>query len=260
VSKLRGMADNLWRSLSLSRAFKNFSPGKILGKGLRFQGGIEMITPSFISGWVLHSGQPFSEVRMTVGPHLICCTSVDKPRPDVEHSLGVKGDYGFVLVIPGDFPLIEFSEAPTIIAVVSDGSTQVQLKPLDAALDATHLLKVSFSAEFRGLQGHFDGFDLSTSTLLGWCFHSRNRTQLRTVYLHGLGSDPIPLRCNHSRPDLEACGFSTDCGFNVQLNEYSPLLKRYSGGEVWVTFDSAGLLRLPQDRPCFLWGQSYDSK
>lgn len=246
------MADDLWCSLSLRRAYKNLSSGKILVKGLRFQGGIEIITPSFISGWVLHPSHPFSEVRMTVGPHLICCTSVDKPRPDVEQSLGVKGDFGFNLVIPSDFPLIEFSEAPTITAVVANGSSQVELKPLDATLDATRLLNRSFSAEFRGIQGHFDGFDQSTSTLLGWCFHSRNRTQPCTVYLHGFGSDPIPLHCNRSRPDLEACGISADCGFNVQLNEYSPLLQQYSGGEVWVAFDSDGLLRLPQDRPCFL--------
>lgn len=254
------MADDLWRSLSLRRAYRNLSSGKIPVKDLCFQGGIEMITPSFISGWVQHSTHPFSEVRMTVGPHLICCTSVDKPRPDVEQSLGVKGDFGFILVIPSDFPLIDFSEAPTISAVVSDGLKQVQLQPLDASLDAPRLLRRSFSAEFRGLQGHFDGFDLTTSTLLGWCFHSRNRAQFRTVFLHGLGSDPIPLRCNHSRPDLGTYGFSTDCGFNLELSGYSPLLQQYSGGEVWVSFDCEGLLRLPQDRPCFLPSQAVDSK
>jgi hypothetical protein len=55
------------------------------------QGGIELITPSLITGWVYHPHHALSDVRLLAGPHLLAQARIDHPRPDVEDHLQKTG-------------------------------------------------------------------------------------------------------------------------------------------------------------------------
>jgi hypothetical protein len=222
------------------------------------KGGIEVIAPSFVSGWVFCPDSLDVEVHMRVGHHLIAKTSVGVPRPDVEIFLGVKGDFGFVLAIPDDFPLIDLLGVPTIVAVVGSNSRRYKLRHLALGQDGVSFLETSFSAKYRGLRGHFDGLSLCKTLLTGWCFKLRSASLECTVYLHGLSPDPIPLLCDQYRSDLEVRGFFAQCGFSFRLDSCSSL-SSLPWGEVWVSFDQAGVLRLPQGRPCILTTNPHDS-
>lgn len=189
---------------------------------------------------------------MVVGAHLIARAPVMCFRPDVQDHLGVLGSFGFALDIPSDFPLIDFEDAPSVIALHPSGSPHADLTLLVGAETTTPLLQMSFSSQFRGLRGHFDGFSACDSVLLGWCYQSRQGSDAVTVYVHGLFTAPVPLVCNQPRPDLESQGFSSsNCGFVMTLDKSSSALQ-LPKREVWVSFDEAGLLRLPQDQRCIL--------
>ena len=56
----------------------------------KLQGGLELISPSLMSGWVFHPSATFSEVRLVMGPHLIAQGLINHSRPDVEDALGVR--------------------------------------------------------------------------------------------------------------------------------------------------------------------------
>jgi hypothetical protein len=214
-----------------------------------WNGRIDVATPTSLSGWVFHRLSSSVEVRLLLGPHLISRAPVNLPRPDVEVGLGVNGSFGFLLEIPGDLPLIDSMGSPTVLAVALDADSRV--------VSSYHLvnqvqncqLQLCLSPKFRGLRGHFDGLTACNSALSGWAFRSRMNSQPVEVYLNGLSATPIPVLCNHLRPDLELLGWHGVCGFTFPLDQL-PTAPTPIAGEVWVSFDDAGMLRLPQDRPC----------
>ncbi len=216
-----------------------------------WNGRIDVATPTSLSGWVFHRLSSSVEVRLLLGPHLISRAPVNLPRPDVEVGLGVNGSFGFLLEIPGNLPLIDFVGSPTVLAVALDSDSRVvsSYQLLDQMQNRQ--LQLCLSPKFRGLRGHFDGLTARNSALSGWAFRARVNSQPVEVYLNGLSAAPIPLMCNHFRPDLELLGSQGVCGFTFPLDQLS-LAPTPTTGEVWVSFDNAGKLRLPQDRPCLL--------
>jgi hypothetical protein len=216
-----------------------------------WSGRIDVATPTSLVGWAFHRLLFPVEVRLLLGPHLITKATVNLPRPDVELGLGVNGSFGFLLEIPGDLPLIDFVGSPTVLAVALDADSGVASSY--QLVDQMHnrQLELCLSPKFRGLRGHFDGLTACNSSLSGWALRSRVNSQPVEVYLNGLSATPIPLLCNQLRPDLELLGLHGVCGFTFPLDQLPPTQTPIAG-EVWVSFDDAGMLRLPQVRPWFL--------
>lgn len=216
-----------------------------------WDGRIDVVAPSFVSGWAFHRLSSLVEVRLLLGSHLIGKASVNLPRPDVELDLGVNGDFGYLLEIPDDLPLVDFVGAPTVLAVALDADLRVVSSYRLVDHTSSSQLRLLLSPKYRGLRGHFDGLTACNSALSGWAFCTRVNSRPVQVFLNGMSATPIPLLCNHLRPDLELLGLHGGCGFTFPLDHLLPTPKPLAG-EVWVSFDDAGILRLPQDRPCFL--------
>lgn len=236
---------------SIKQALSFLSQGKGGKSAVSHHGGLESITPAEISGWVFHPEHALAEVRFIVGPHLIAQARIDQSRPDVEAKYSRSGSFGFSLTIPSDFPLLEFEDAPSVIALNADGSFRVSLCSLRSPRETNALLKLAFSAEYRGLQGHFDGLVSANTALHGWCFQPASPTEVPAVYLQSQDLSPIKVLCNEVRPGFQEHGFPDNCGFYYHLRS-NDFIDNYGGKEVWFTFDQAGLLRLPQYQPCIL--------
>lgn len=216
-----------------------------------WSGKIDVVTPTSLAGWAFHRLLLPVEVRLLLGPHLIAKAPVNLPRPDVELGLGINGSFGFLLEIPGDLPLIDFVGSPTVLAVALEEDSGVVSSYQLVDQTQNRQLQLCLSPKFRGLRGHFDGLTACNSALSGWAFRTRVNSQPVEVYLNGLSATPIPLLCNQPRPDLELLGLHGVCGFTFSLDQLPPAQTPITG-EVWVSFDDAGMLRLPQDRPCLL--------
>ena len=134
------------------------------------QGGLELISPTLIAGWVFHPSAKFSEVRLVMGPHLIAQALINHSRPDVEDALGIRATLGFELEIPADLPLITLGYEPAFLALTADGSQRVTLSLLDHPKSTTDRLRLALDPKFRGLKGHFDGLNSDRTAFIGWCY------------------------------------------------------------------------------------------
>lgn len=219
---------------------------KFIGPQFRYkllQGGLESITPTLLSGWVFLPSANISTVKLLIGPHLIAQSFVDRARPDVEAHLGIRGCFGFEIIIPDDFPLVEFNLQPRVIAILSDEIHHVSLSLLDRkrAQFTTKVLQAAIHPMSRGLHGHFDGLSPMGDLLHGWSYQVGKR--LISVWLHADGLPSKELSCDQHRPDIDLTCFNGNCGFRMPLTSWPEAF----GKVVWASFDEEGLLRLTQN-------------
>lgn len=227
----------LWKRLFAGRHNEADDSAKAL------QGGIELITPSLIAGWVHHPGCSLSDVRLLAGPHLIAQARIDHHRADVEDHLQLNGQFGFELEIPADLPLLRMEAAPIVLAFSADGSQRFPLSCLGARSTTQERLTAALQPEMRGLLGHFDGLSPDGTHLLGWCYKVGGREPAQ-VWLQSTHLAPRPLMCDQYRPGMVNQGHRDICGFSLALSDWPEA----AGSQVWVTFDRSGVLRLPQAR------------
>jgi hypothetical protein len=204
------------------------------------RGGIDLITPSLVSGWVQHPDLQLVEVRLLVGQHLFAQALIQEPRPDVEEHIGVRGHFGFRLVIPADLPLLSPDEEPRLLALTADGSQRLPLTLQGDPAATVSRLRAALAPQNRGLRGHFDGFSADGTALQGWCY--RPTGGVATVWLQADGLPPHACTCDQYRPGMAEQGHSEWSGFSLPLNEWPEA----AGHQVWASFDEAGELRLPQ--------------
>ena len=206
------------------------------------QGGLETVTPTLLSGWVFLPSVDLSSVKFLIGPHLVSQSFINHARPDVEAHLGVAGCFGFNIVIPNDFPLVEFNYEPWVVATSADDMHHVNLCLLDSrrAQLTTQILQAAIHPTRRGLFGHFDGLSPIGDLLHGWSFQVGKK--FVSVWMHADGLPSKELSCDHHRSDIDFSFHNGNCGFSISLCSWPEAL----GKEVWVSFDEEGLLKLPQ--------------
>lgn len=204
------------------------------------RGGIDLITPSLVSGWVQHPQLNLVEVRLLVGQHLFAQGLIQEPRPDVEDHIGVRGNFGFHLVIPAELPLLAIDEEPLVLALTADGSQRLPLTLQGNASATGPCLRAALAPQQRGLRGHFDGFSADGTALQGWCY--RPSGGVATVWLQAEGLPPRACSCDQYRPGMADQGHSEWSGFALPLSEWPEA----AGSRIWASFDEQGNLRLPQ--------------
>jgi len=207
------------------------------------QGGLESITPTLLSGWVFLPSLNLTCVKLLVGPHLVAQSIINRSRLDVEEHLGIRGSFGFEIIIPDDFPLVEFNFEPRVVATSADDIHQINLCLLDAKRVklTTQSLQAAIHPLRRGLFGHFDGLSPMGDLLHGWSFQVGKK--FISVWLHADGLPGKELSCDHHRPDIDSTCYNRNCGFMIPLCSWPEAL----GRAIWVSFDQEGLLRLPQN-------------
>lgn len=204
------------------------------------RGGIDLITPSLVSGWVQHPELNLVEVRLLVGQHLFAQALIQEPRPDVEEHIGVRGNFGFHLVIPAELPLLAIDEEPRLLALTADGSQRLPLTLQGNAAATGSRLLAALAPQARGLRGHFDGFSADGTALQGWCY--RPSGGVATVWLQAEGLSPRACSCDQYRPGMADQGHSEWSGFALPLSDWPEA----AGRRIWASFDEEGNLRLPQ--------------
>lgn len=215
------------------------------------RGGLDLISPTAISGWAYHPEHRLAVVRVGIGKHLIAQSPIDQARPDVEDALGVGGNFGFTLRIPPDLPFLYFCDEPVVQAVSDDGSFRPVLRLQKTKSDTDRQLQRAMSVEYRGLEGHFDGLTGDSKALHGWCVYLRNILIAPRVFMQISNAEPTALLCDRERPGHDLVGLPPRCAFYFPLTDDLPV-QRNAGSEVWFSYDPDGLLRLPQLHPCFL--------
>ena len=200
-------------------------------------GGIEHLLPGRLSGWVFGDSEPFYEVRLLVGAHLIARAKVDQSRPDVCAQLGREGTPGFSLALPAELPPLDWSQPARLLALSADGRQQAELQLIGKKADTAAQLRQLLQSEALGLDGHFDG--LVGGQLQGWAAR-RGQSKPAQIWLQAVGQEPISIECQQCREGMEE-----RCGFQLNL---STLPASWSGSELWCNFDREGMYRLPQEQ------------
>ena len=228
----------LWKRLFKGRRKEADESAKAL------QGGIELITPSLIAGWVHHPDCLLSDVRLLAGPHLLAQARIDHYRSDVEDHLQLKGQFGFELEIPSDLPLLLIEATPIVLALSADGSRRFPLSLIGARSSTQARLTTALQPDMRGLRGHFDGLSPDGTRVHGWCYKVGGREPSQ-VWLQTKDLPPRPLICDERRPGMANQGHPETCGFSLSLADWPEA----AGAMLWVTYDQEGVLRLPQAAP-----------
>ena len=218
--------------------------GRILGLGRKrgsgIQGGIEHMLPGRISGWAMAKGAELREVRLLLGPHLIARAEINQPRPDVCDQLGMQGQPGFTLPLPGELPPLDWSQPVRLLALTADASCQVELQLIGQKKQTAQRLRALLQSGELGLEGHFDA--LQQGVLQGWAAR-RGQRQPAQIWLQAEGLPAQPLPCDQWRGGMEALGISNQCGFRLNPGQ---LPGGWGGRLVWCSFDQGGQFRLPQ--------------
>lgn len=208
------------------------------------QGGLDVLMPSMLAGWVFHPDFPLSEVRLLRGNALIAMAPIHVHRSDVCTRIGKSGDFGFILEIPDHRPDHVQGEPLRLLAITADGSARFPIKLMRAnEAETLRRLELALTPEFRGLRGHFDGQSADGAELRGWCY-SRPLGQAR-IWLHAEGLPPRAIACNEYRAGMASQGHPENCGFVMPLYKWPEV----AGRLVWASFDEAGELRLPPSAP-----------
>lgn len=228
-----------------SRAIK-----RVLGLGRRSEprhhGGIEHLTPSKITGWVISNSEPFHEVRLLVGPHLLARTDVNQPREDVSTKFQFPGNAGFSLQLPQQLPPIDWDQPIRLLALSVDGRHQAELSLLHNPHTTREQIQKLLQSESLGMDGHFDG--IIHGAFQGWAA-KRGQQQPAMVWLQCEGRDPIPLICDQIREGMESLDLPRQCGFRVLLGD---IPVEWKGLSLKCSFDRNGLFLLPQNNPIFM--------
>ena len=98
--------------------FKNFFNKRKSNYGLK--GGIDTVTPSYISGWIYMSDCKFDEIRLLIGENLVAKANINRYRKDVCEFLNEEGCFGFQLTLEDLIPLNCIDLKPKIIAKTPD--------------------------------------------------------------------------------------------------------------------------------------------
>lgn len=225
----------------------------------QLKGGVDLITPSIISGWAWHPEFKLYDVRLLSGTNLIATAMLDIHREDVEERVGDKGSHAFNLRIPADIPPVDASTELQLVALTVDSSRRFPLSCMKDKTLTQALLKAALNPMYLGMQGHFDGLTSDGLNASGWCFQSLRPHEICTVYLQIEGIEPIPIRCEHCRPGFAGLGYPEYCGFAFRLDDLSAT-SEVGGKSITVSFDEKGLLPLPQSAPCLVPPQSVPGK
>jgi hypothetical protein len=211
-----------------------------------YHGGIEHLMPGKITGWAISKMEPFHEVRLLAGPHLISRTDIDQPREDVINKYNYIGNPGFSLALPHQLPDVDWNQPIRLIALSIDGNYNSELYILNHPQKTRTQLQSLLQSESLGMDGHFDG--IIQGALQGWAAR-KDQHKPSIIWLHCEGHESIPVICDQIREGMKSYGLPSQCGFRVRLED---IPANWKGLSVKCYFDRKGLFSLPQNEPVFM--------
>lgn len=161
------MYDKFIRLVKLVKLKSFFGLRRKRNNKKKFNGIIEHITPSFISGWVFHQEYALEEVIFFYGENRISKSKILTYRNDVNQSFNVEGNVGFCIFLPEEVPIFDNNNEPKVVVFSKDKGFSSELFSMEGK-DKTKLkLKKLINSEVIGIQGHIDGI-LHDDFIHGW--------------------------------------------------------------------------------------------
>ncbi len=210
-------------------------------------GGVESIQPGSISGWAYCKITKLTEIRLLTGPNLICSASINIERDDVNNQLGVKGNFGFNLLLPTELPPLSLSESPRLIVMSADGNITQEIFQLNQKEKTQFNLKKAISSEMRGAEGHLDGL-MEDGFIHGWCGKRGDDLPVR-VWLNSEGLEPREVLCDVKREGMKRYEMHSHTGFKI---DPAILPEVWIGKKVFMSYDKEGFFKLPENAPIII--------
>ncbi len=220
---------------------------KLFIKKAIFDGMLDSVTPTKISGWCFSEVKKLSEVTLYLGPHLINKSKIEISRKDVNSEFNLVGNHGFEINLPNNLPDSILNLDPKIVASSIDNKFKREIYFLRNQAESKLKLKKLFNKEILGFDGHVDGL-LHDNKIHGWAC-KRNDFEKSNIWLHYDEMEPILINCSYERPDVESNEIKINCGFRIDPIDL-PNVK--SDSKLFFSFDKEGLLPLPIQNEIYL--------
>lgn len=225
--------------------FKNFFNKRKSNYGLK--GGIDSVTPSYISGWIYMRECKFDEIRLLIGENLVAKANINRYRKDVCEFLNEEGCFGFLLTLEDIIPLNCIDLKPKIIANNLDFSKIIEIDTIQKELNFEEIWKSIIKNNLIGCEGHLDGL-ISGKFIEGWALRQKSNEKI-TVWLQCPNQEPIALICGKKRNNLLPNQINSNAGFSYNLDD---LPIDWFGNQIWCSFDKGGKCKLPQKEEIIL--------
>ena len=203
-------------------------------------GGIEIITPGLISGWVCEEKAIYTQVKLVIGETVLTKANIDQIRSDVNELHDFQDTPGFVIHLPVELPKIDFSNEIKVIAEDPDLNKTVQLYLLNKKKNTMQILSDIFKSKLLGTVGNIDGYN-DKYKINGWVA-KKSQPNPSNVWLQASGMTPLMFLASEIRPDIKEKGYPEKCGFSIFIDE---LPRTWTGKHVFCTFDKEGNFPLP---------------
>ena len=207
-------------------------------------GGIDTITPSRISGWVLSGNFQFDEVKLYIGKDLIEKTKIDIERQDVSEKFSLQGNHGFNLFIPSTFKYkkIYLLSRIKIYATCKNSNKKFNLKLFKDKKNTNKILKAFIKSKLFLKDGFIDGIKYD-GKIYGWA-GLRNSTKSTSIWMKDQNSPPLEIKCDKWRSGLEFFKVGEFSGFC--LDPTDEIYRPFIGKEIKFYFDPNCKYIIPQ--------------
>ena len=207
-----------------------------------FKGGIDIISPSTISGWVFSKSVNFNEVRLIINQNLIATAKINEIRKDISKLMNCECSPGFSIELsPINKNLLKNNNKISIVAISIDGQNCRDLRFIESPNSTNKKLEQLLKSDLLGTYGHFDGIT-EDGLLHGWAARL-NQNESAVIWLRSDNNEAIKISCNQLHGGLSNSKFDANSGFILDSNY---LENSWIDQKVWFTFDKAGEYIIPQ--------------
>ena len=208
-----------------------------------FKGGIDIISPSYISGWVFSKSVNFNEVRLIINQNLIATAKINEVRKDISKLMNCECSPGFSIKLSqiNKNLLKDNNNEISIFAISVDGQNCKDLRFIESPNSTITKLEKLLKSDLLGTYGHFDGIT-EDGLLHGWAARL-NQHESAVIWLRSDNNEAIKISCNQLHGGLLNSKFDANSGFILDSNY---LENSWIDQKVWFTFDEAGEYIIPQ--------------
>ena len=220
---------------------------KFFKRKKNFIGGIEIVTPSQISGWIYSKDNSFNKVALFCSEKIISEAFINLERQDVATKLGSNNKLiGFKLNIPIEFLKEDkINNKLSVFAINEKSNKKIKLEFFSKNESIDYKLNYLINnKKLLGLDGHIDGI-LEDGYIHGWCYKKNEQNPQKIWLRTGQDEKAIPVRCDSFREDLKKLGIDGYCGFEISSLE----IPEYFHNKILrISFDKEGIFNLPQTK------------
>ncbi len=229
---------------------------KFLKRKKNFKGGIEIVTPSQISGWIYSKDNSFNKVALFCSEKIISEAFIKLEREDVATKLGSNNKFiGFELNIPNELLSEEkINNKFSVFAISEKSNKKIKLEFFSKNQSIDYKLNYLINnKKLLGLYGHIDGI-LEDGYIHGWCYKKNDQNPQKIWLRSGQEEKAILVTCDSFREDLKKFGIDGYCGFKISSLE---IPEYFHNKNLRFSFDEEGVFNLPQTKE-IIFNQIYN--